>query len=190
MSPRNSGQFASKDIAGFRTGILTAIKPTGAKGSGGYLIWECICDCGTVVELPTNRIVNARQSRKSCGCIPSGRKSLPDGGSHVKAVLTKLRARSRQEGFDCTLTTEQVRALISQNCTYCGIEPPSKILNNVKGSFKRHGIDRIDSNKGYTLENSTACCFQCNVAKLDHSLEEFKSWVSRVYKHLVGQSDV
>ena len=42
-------------------------------------------------------------------------------------------------------------------------------------------LDRVDNSLGYTNENTVGCCRQCNVSKNNHSLENFKEWVKRVY---------
>ena len=36
-----------------------------------------------------------------------------------------------------------------------------------------NGIDRINSDKGYTIDNCVPCCAQCNHMKLDYTTEEF-----------------
>ena len=48
--------------------------------------------------------------------------------------------------------------------------------------LKCNGIDRIDSSKGYTVENSVPCCKYCNTAKNTMSVDEFLKWIGRVYK--------
>ena len=48
--------------------------------------------------------------------------------------------------------------------------------------LKCNGIDRIDSSKGYTVENSVACCKYCNTAKNTMSVDEFLKWIGRVYE--------
>lgn len=40
-------------------------------------------------------------------------------------------------------------------CTYCGNE----------GKEKRLGIDRMNSSKGYLIDNITFCCLRCNMVK-------------------------
>ena len=54
----------ASDISGKRNGILTAIKPTGTK-KNGYIVWECLCDCGNIVYLSTADF----KRRNSCGCL-------------------------------------------------------------------------------------------------------------------------
>ena len=48
--------------------------------------------------------------------------------------------------------------------------------------LKCNGIDRVDSSKGYTLENSVPCCKYCNIAKHTMTSTEFYAWVRRVYE--------
>lgn len=42
--------------------------------------------------------------------------------------------------------------------------------------LKCNGIDRVDSSKGYTVENSVACCKYCNTAKNTMTESEFYTW--------------
>lgn len=49
--------------------------------------------------------------------------------------------------------------LFSSSCYYCGLRPR---YNGVDGLS---GIDRKDSDLGYTPDNVVPCCSQCNMAK-------------------------
>lgn len=49
--------------------------------------------------------------------------------------------------------------------------------------LKINGIDRIDSNIGYTKENSVSCCKFCNFAKHTMSESDFYKWIRRVYEY-------
>ena len=57
-------------------------------------------------------------------------------------------------------------------CSYCGrlCDPSIDYYN---------GIDRIDNNIGYTIDNSVSCCKYCNFAKNDFLLDEFLLWIKR-----------
>lgn len=52
-----------------------------------------------------------------------------------------------------------------------------------------NGIDRIDSTKGYSADNCVPCCSKCNRMKLDHSIEDFKNHISKIYNHFVKGSE-
>jgi hypothetical protein len=47
--------------------------------------------------------------------------------------------------------------------------------------IKCSGIDRVDSNKGYTIDNCVPCCKTCNLAKAELSQRDFLDWVRKVY---------
>ena len=71
-----------------------------------------------------------------------------------------VRACAKQRGIEFLLTEEQAVEMIKKPCTYCG-KPKSS------------GIDRIDSNGIYTLENCEPCCYSCNTRKGTKSKEVF-----------------
>ena len=39
--------------------------------------------------------------------------------------------------------------------------------------MKIHGLDRVDNEKGYSIDNVVTCCEQCNVAKSTQTYEDF-----------------
>jgi hypothetical protein len=64
------------------------------------------------------------------------------------------------------ITLEEFTKLISQPCYYCN-----------KSLIYEHGasIDRIDNEKGYSLDNLLPCCNDCNKARNTmYTVEEFK----------------
>jgi hypothetical protein len=75
--------------------------------------------------------------------------------------------------FDLSL--EQFENIVSSHCTYCNSFDKDKVI----------GIDRINSNKGYSLDNVTPCCSVCNIMKNNLTTEEFFSKISTIYKHCI-----
>lgn len=79
---------------------------------------------------------------------------------------------AKKKGNEFLLTKEQFEKLISKPCKYCG-----EII-------ERRGIDRIDNNLGYTLENSAPCCKMCNYMKRDYKLEEFLNHIKKIARYI------
>ena len=102
-----------------------------------------------------------------------------------KTVYTKYKSKAKLAGKDFTLTYLQFENLIQQNCGYCDSAP-----SNTIDEYKYNGLDRIDSSKGYTKNNVEPCCIKCNRAKNDMSIPEFRQWVSKLYKSMIGDSDL
>lgn len=96
------------------------------------------------------------------------------GQASVATRFTGLKASARARGIPVTLTLSQYQQLVVSNaCSYCGSELPAH----------GHGIDRIDSSVGYSLENATACCIKCNVGKASMTTPEFLNWIEAVYNY-------
>ena len=87
------------------------------------------------------------------------------------AIQRAYRNGAKVRGLEYDLTEEQFFSFAGKACVYCG-----DILD-------RPRIDRIDSNKGYTIENCAPCCKRCNIGKWDSTVDEFKEWIKRVYEH-------
>lgn len=65
---------------------------------------------------------------------------------------------------DIEITKDHYDTLRNNNCTYCG----RSAINGHK-----NGIDRVNNNIGYTLENCVSCCGDCNFAKYMSTFEDF-----------------
>lgn len=66
-----------------------------------------------------------------------------------------------RRGYEFGLTLEKLQELVTSPCTYCGIEKETEI----------NGIDRVDNSKGYTLDNVTTSCWNCNRMKYIYTTE-------------------
>lgn len=89
------------------------------------------------------------------------------------------------------LTKEQFMEITKRNCDYCGGPPVSERAGDAlrtrgkdSGRYVYNGIDRKDSGKGYTVENTVPCCSKCNYMKSNMPLDEFISRVEKIHKHL------
>ena len=92
-----------------------------------------------------------------------------DNQKQVKYAQYKSGAKKR--GIEFTLTKEHFNALWQNPCNYCGDE----VLTI--------GIDRTDSNSGYSADNVVSCCTICNVMKLALPRNVFVQHCYKVVKH-------
>ena len=159
--------------------------------------WELKCVCGNLIKaLPYD--VAVRGKTKSCGCLNRERaKDTVRKKRKYTPIMSTARAiwRCRYR----TLSFDVFYALSQQPCHYCGKEPytsynignckgrsgygPSEIRKQ-EGSFTYNGIDRIDSTRGYDLDNIVPCCLICNRAKADMDYYEFREHIRLMYEHL------
>ena len=188
-----------KDRTGDKHGRLTVISHAGKDHRNKHL-WLCLCDCGNEKIVVADNLSSGKSN--SCGCLKAeflSRKGNQYGlyDDREKALLkvqySHLKRRNRAKGFgERTISFDIFSKLSKSPCKYCGLEHSRKIEDRLNESKKQkrlsdhvlrcNGIDRIDSSKGYTVENSVACCKYCNTAKNTMTENEFYEWVRRVYE--------
>lgn len=177
-----------KMVPGVRIGRLELLNYSGVKSKKR---WQCRCDCGSIANVLES---NLRTCTKSCGCLKREPRAvgvggrLPNGEAAFRSLVNNYKAR----GIEWRLSLDEARILFTSNCHYCG-KPPAQVKRNWKGkngrraeatgAFVRNGIDRVNNSSGYIPGNCVACCKQCNTAKNNLTLTEFKEWVARVYHY-------
>lgn len=142
--------------------------------------WLCKCSCGKIVKLSTSDL--RYRGRHDCGHSSLEKRRYEFGQSCFNALHRAYKAKSKKENIDWNLSEGQFKDLINKNCHYCSIEPNQ--IYQRKGYYGHivyNGIDRVDNNKGYTIDNCVPCCKKCNYGKRDMSLDEFLSWIYTVY---------
>ncbi len=193
--PSNRLKGPAKNLEGKIFKYLTVTKVLGTSISNKCLVWECVCQCGAIIEALSVNLLSG--NTKSCGCfqkeiISNLRKGNPPAGQLAKGeaaakhIYNTYKNTALKMKREFSLTQEDFIILIKKPCDYCGIEPKKLVKNghdNLNGSFMANGLDRIDSSKGYTKDNVSPCCRTCNIAKNAMPVEEFLIWIKRVNDH-------
>lgn len=158
------------NLTGRRFGKLTVVRwvPSGATGRGRGGKWLCQCDCGNEVLLFPSFLT--RGLNRGCGCGRFGPR--PD---NFRATFNRYRVGARERGLAWELTQNDFLRLTSLDCHYCGVAP-----GNVAGYFVFSGIDRLDNDRGYSVDNCVPCCKTCNFAKRDLPYDDWMAWIARL----------
>ncbi len=114
----------SKDITGYRSGKLVAIKPVG-RNNAGSILWECKCDCGTVKNIASTDIF--KQYITSCGCRTGGALDLEGQQFGQLVVVRYSHHRKTRRVWECkcscgnnhTATTGDLRSGHVYRCGEC-----------------------------------------------------------------------
>lgn len=88
----------------------------------------------------------------------------------IKIHLSQIKDSAKRRNHIWNLEDWYAYTLMTSPCYYCG-----------SLSSKGNGLDRMDSNYGYTKNNVVSCCKICNTAKLDLSLVQFKKHIEKMY---------
>jgi len=160
----------------------------GNNKQGEYL---CTCDCGTK-DLKLSGYNLQRQD--SCGCLRHEHR-LRNALIRRKPSVTTINncycihvCATNRDGRK-PLAKEQWLNIVIQPCYYCGEIDIRNIASTdhykrragvtltedliKQYEVKINGVDRIDSTKGYELDNCLPCCTTCNTMKMANTQEEF-----------------
>ena len=100
----------------------------------------------------------------------------------MKQIILQNYIRDKNILKKWEITDEQFYEISQKNCFYCGAKPSMKRISpNNTGDFIYNGIDKINSKKGYIINNIVPCCKRCNTAKNDMTKDEFFNWVKTIY---------
>lgn len=186
-----------QDLAGLRFTKLLVIKKAYTKNHAQF--WECLCDCGSICYVRTGDL-NRRQ--RSCGCSKidlirqahfhiAKKRGVYTENAAYNRVFCVYRYAAKRKDHKWALTQEQTFALFKSVCFYCGTPPYYKMYYKNKGvEFAYNGIDRVDNECGYEVDNVVSCCRPCNMSKNWETQEAFFARIARIYKlHMEGKED-
>lgn len=142
----------------------------------------CRCDCGKEKIIPS--ICLKSGSTRSCGCLRNEktkeRQTLPNNEAVKKRLMRNYRKGANKRKISFNLSRDEFFSFLEKACFYCGNAPS----NDTEG-FIYNGIDRLDNNSGYNMNNCVSCCYICNRKKCNFSKDEFLDWIEKVYKYSI-----
>ncbi len=130
-------------------------------------LFKCVCECGKV-RILCSRVLLSNHTNSCHNC--SGRLPVEVAGFNVVYCRYKAAARNRKVKWE--LSKDEFRGLVESNCYYTGL-PPSTICKVSEGSYIYNGVDRLDSSKGYFMDNCVPCITRVNIMKMNLPYSEF-----------------
>lgn len=105
--------------------------------------------------------------------------------------LHEYKISARRRGIEWKLTNDEALGIASKNCHYCGAKPKKlkRSLTSGPNNYactsreKLNGIDRLDPDKAYVLDNCVPACKRCNYAKMSMSARVFLNHIAKIYLH-------
>ncbi len=105
-----------------------------------------------------------RKNRDSAVAAMRVRKATP------AAKIREYKRSAQRRSISFELTFEQFAAIVTCPCWYCGKNPAG-------------GVDRLNNEPYYRVENSVPCCEPCNRAKLQMRYAQFVSHCAKIVWH-------
>lgn len=174
----------SIDLTGLTFGKLTVLERSKNPALRKEAKWLCICECGRESIVFSSNLRTGHTT--SCGCnINRIEHILPRYEGFKNRIYISYQKSAIRRSISFLLLREEVIDLVTKNCFYCGIEPEDRsCTTQYNGKFPHHGIDRVNNEIGYLLENCVSCCKTCNTAKKGMTHNNFLLWIKNAYLHL------
>jgi len=153
-------------------GNLTTLCPTDRRSPPGGVIWKFECNCGKITEHEAYSVKKGLII--SCGC---SRFSKDEEKSLIKCKYTDYKWNSKQRGISFNISFKEFSKVIKQKCHYCG---GMDTVERHRFESKISGIDRVNNNGGYSIDNIVPCCKMCNYAKRNINYDDFIKWIKRL----------
>lgn len=169
------------DLTGKNFGKLT-VKDL-AKTEDRARIWNCLCECGVVIQRATAQLNRSEKLGfvQSCRtCAQRNNKAKDLGESSWRILFNNYVGGARRRNLDFKITFNEFQEICSKDCHYCESKPikhnryireDGRLVSKIssftadRSWIQWNGIDRKNNSVGYIVENCLPCCSFCNVMK-------------------------
>lgn len=180
-----------KDLSGLKFTRWLVIRNIPNKN--GRKHYECLCDCGIIKVVLAQNLTNNKS--RSCGCFQSANMTSFKRTNPILVTARKVWLNNYKDG--CSF--EKFFEMAQLDCFYCGTKPS----NHARAYTGNHpvirrspdwaklcqwtynGLDRVDASKDHSEDNIVPCCYKCNWAKSNQTVDEFKIWIKRLYENFI-----
>ena|SRR3990167_864845 len=154
-----------KDLTGKRFGCLLVKKYSCSKDGKSY--WECVCDCGKEKIIRGASLSSGHP--RSCGClkhriskhriskhrIGSENPQWKGYGEISGRYFKNLKKGAKRRKIEFLISVEEIWNLFLNQNRKCALSGKEIFFSLTRLRYKEQtaSLDRIDSNKGYTIDN-------------------------------------
>lgn len=175
-----------EEIMSKKWGMLTPIKFHGNSKTSKRTLWLCRCDCGNEVIVRSDTLRSNRQH--SCGCLLKRKGSQhPSWRGHKEIsgyVWRKILKDAERRNLEFKISIEQCWKLFLKQKRKCALSGLNLRFPTHRQDYDQSAsLDRIDSSKGYFINNIQWVDKRINMMKQSFSQEEFITLCKNVAKN-------
>lgn len=154
----------------------------------GSITWRCKCDCGKIVIYSSDHLIRKNKPVRSCGCF---RKRSGNQHKDFKGygeipltwwstrIIRELVNKSRRKRIKVEINIEDAWSLFLKQNRRCALSGLELTISNTNHK-NTASIDRIDSSKGYLLDNIQWVHKHINFMKRTYSQNYFIEMCEKV----------
>ena len=146
---------------------------------------DIIFDDGNIVKTTYNAFHNGTTLHPIEG---NSKYEIHDRIAH--RIYESYIAGAQKRNIVFELSDEDVKKLIFQPCVYCGSNGYNDFSKHKHLGLLYNGIDRIDSSKGYTIDNVVSCCKKCNITKSSLPYNDWIVYLDRLSNHYINNKNI
>lgn len=154
--------WISSKIIGKTINDITIVKRLDKRGRNYYYEYKCIC--GKKGEVKSDKI----HLKKSCGCH---RKFTYEDVTNE--YMSSLKGGAKSRNIEVYITQKDIWEQYLKQGKICALSGQSISFKRSKGIQQTASVDRIDSQKAYTVDNIQIVHRNINIMKMHFSQEEF-----------------
>ena len=163
-----------KDLVGLTFGKLT-VKEFSHTDKKQQSWWKCLCSCGKEKTVRSQNLKGGYT--KSCGCIYLKRCGDISGGH-----FSNIKSHARWRKLEFNLKIEDIWNLYLKQNKKCALSGIEILFDNNRGKTTA-SLDRIDSSKGYIIDNVQWVHKDINQMKSDRKIEDFLKWINLIHAY-------
>lgn len=155
-------KYTTEELTGKQMGAYTLMEhfTKNSRAGRNQHWWVCKCVCGKIVERAEARIIHNKGQRCSCNMpkkkVGKSSKKWKGCGEISGSYFSEIRLNARQRKVEFTITVNEIwEMFLTQEgkCALTGVPIHFNIKENDGIVRQTASLDRIDSKKGYTIDN-------------------------------------
>jgi len=138
-------------------------------------VWECWCVCGNITYISTNTLLSKRGT-KSCGCFHKEKASefCWRGTKDISGrYFSQIKTSAKRRNLEFNITIQQLQILLEKQDYKCALSFLPICCTRNRQTEQTASLDRIDSTKGYVIDNIQWVHKDVNFMKQEYSQERF-----------------
>lgn len=177
----------TKDETNNVYGKLKVIGKSNKTNDKNLKSWICKCECGNITEVFGSNLRSGGTT--SCGCYRANNESNYKFAGYEEisgSYWSVLKSRCKLKDIELSITIEQAwEVYINQNrkCALTGLDLCFVKVYNKERQNQNASLDRIDSSKGYTIDNIQWVHKDINRMKSDFEQNLFIEYCKLVVKN-------